>query len=79
MLDKGENCGLKFSVKNGTVADIGDNELLRRAVTAARRFHRGNAKHPRWVGVMDVFLLGSTYASQLCRRFGLDPDEMVRR
>jgi hypothetical protein len=29
--------------------------------------------------VMGVFQLGSTYAAQLCQRFGLDPDEMVTR
>jgi len=29
--------------------------------------------------VMGAFSLGSTFARQLCRRFGLNPDEMVSR
>ncbi len=58
------------------VSNISDDELLRRAVTTARA--KGRGYQPRWVGVMDRFLLGSTYAMQLCRRFGLDPDEKVR-
>jgi hypothetical protein len=32
----------------------------------------------RWSAVMDQFVLGSTYAYQLCRRFDIDPEEMVR-
>ena len=54
-----------------------DHELLRRAVeTAVPRNSR--AWKPRWVAVMDTFMLGSTYAWQLCERFGLNPDEKVR-
>lgn len=62
------------------VNDIPDAELLGRAIRSAR-VTRGRARdlHPRWIGVSDAFLLGSTYAQQLCRRFGLDPDEMVNR
>ncbi len=33
---------------------------------------------PRWAAVMDRLLVGSTYANQLCARFGYDPDEIVR-
>lgn len=62
-----------------TVADIPDTELLARAVKSARSLERLCKPVPRWVAVKDVFLLGSTYAHQLCRRFGLDPDEMVTR
>lgn len=61
-----------------SVADIPDEELLRRAVTSARS-NRSRGYQPRWFAVMDAFLLGSTYAHQLCVRFGLDPDERVRR
>jgi hypothetical protein len=66
--------------QTGTVADIGDEELLRRAVTNARghNFRKG-APHVRWAAVADQFALGSTYATQLCRRFGFDPNEIVRR
>lgn len=60
------------------VSSIPDTELLWRAVRAARARH-GARKHPRWIAVMEVFALGSTFASQLCRRFGFDPDEVVTR
>lgn len=63
-----------------TVDDIPDDALLKRAVANARsRGHRKGVKHARWVAVMDSFALGSTYARQLCRRFGLNPDEEVKR
>lgn len=58
-----------------TVADISDDELLRRAVRGAR--NRGRGKGPRWLAVSERFALGSTFSHQLCRRFGLDPDEQV--
>ena len=34
---------------------------------------------PRWSVVADLTALGSTYASQLCRWAGTDPDEQVVR
>jgi len=60
--------------------DITDDDLLRRAVRAARVM-RGDRRyaHPRWVAVMALFALGSGYSQELCRRFGLDPDELVSR
>jgi hypothetical protein len=63
----------------GTIADVPDGELLRRAVLSARAANRLCVTVPRWRAVMHVFGLGSTYADQLCRRFNLDPDEMVTR
>jgi hypothetical protein len=64
----------------GSVNDIPDTELLRRAVLGARSGHYNKrVKHSRWVAVMDQFSLGSSYAHELCRRFGLDPDEFVSR
>ena len=59
-----------------TVSSISDEVLLERAVKTARA--KGRGYQPRWVAVMDRFMLGSTYSMQLCRRFGLDPDEKVR-
>ncbi len=55
-----------------SVADIPDDELLRRAV----RNVTGNKRRQEfaWAAVVTAFGLGSTYASQLCRRFGIDPD-----
>jgi hypothetical protein len=65
--------------QTGTVSDIGDADLLHRAVKNARaNYHKGR-KHPRWVAVRDTFAIGSTSAHELCRRFGLDPDELVSR
>ncbi len=65
---------------NPSVRDIPDEELLRRAVKSARsgKYWKGTPHH-RWIAVMDACALGSTYAHQLCERFGLDPDEMVKR
>ena len=63
-----------------SVSDISDDELLQLAVMNSRaRGSRKGVQHPRWTAVMDVFCLGSTYSQQLCRRFDLDPDEMVKR
>lgn len=59
-----------------TVANIRDEDLLRRAVSNARATNR-RGKQPRWVAVMDTFSLGSTFAHQLCARFHFDPDEMI--
>lgn len=62
------------------VPDHSAEELLRRAVENARdRKANKGVKHARWVAVMDVFLLGSTYSALLCRWAGVDPDEQVKR
>jgi hypothetical protein len=34
---------------------------------------------PRWVAVMDMTAHGSTYAMDLCKYFGKDPHEKVKR
>lgn len=63
-----------------TVDSIPDAKLLERAVRGARDHTAPNRhKHPRWVAVSQIFALGSGFSHQLCRRFGLDPDEMVSR
>ncbi len=56
-----------------SVNDIPDAELLGRAV----RYKGRGRKRPRWVRVADTFSLGSTYAFQLCRKYGVDPEEVV--
>lgn len=62
------------------VSDYSDDKLLRRAVGACRDHTAPSGfQHPRWVAVAQVFCLGSTYAHELCRRFGFDPDELVTR
>ena len=55
-----------------TVADIPDDELVRRALNAA--VNRGPKRRYAWAKVQDAFLLGSTYSWQLLERFGLDPE-----
>lgn len=55
-------------------------KLLEHSVRNARsRQCRKGKKHPRWVGVMDCFALGSTYSKELCEKFGLNPEEEVSR
>ena len=76
-------CGLRVTVAmqaqrpepppERTVADIPDEELLRRVVLNVTR-KRPRRKEFAWSEVMAAFGLGSTYAAQLCRRFGIDPD-----
>lgn len=58
--------------RTATVADIPDAELLERAVRHAVRY-RG--RRLAWCAVCDTFALGSTFAAQLCQRFGIDPDK----
>lgn len=60
-----------------SVNDIPDNELVGRVVRNIKP-SRGR-RQERWVAVMDAFALGSTYAQQLCLKYGKDPDEMVKR
>lgn len=59
------------------VNDIPDTELLCRAVRSFRPVKRSGGV-PRWEAVSRIFMLGSTYSAQLCRKFGMDPDERVR-
>jgi hypothetical protein len=60
--------------RTGTVADKPDAELVEYTVRNAGRLLPRN---PRWHHVAEAIGLGSTYAAQLCRRFGLDPEEEV--
>lgn len=57
-----------------TVDSIPDADLVKRAVVGA---HQHGPMKARWQHVQDAFGLGSTFAAQLCRRFGLDPDQRV--
>ena len=62
-----------------SVDEIADTELLSRAMRSLTRFTPRSGGQTANQAVMDVFLLGSTYAAQLCRRFGVDPDKRVRK
>lgn len=53
----------------------GDSDLLGRAVKMARDGKPG--KRPRWSHVAHSFICGSSVAHALCRRYGLDVDEML--
>lgn len=62
-------------------AEPTDAQLLERVMRSIR-FVRGSypgANDPRWLLVSRLFALGSTSASELCRRFGLDPDEPIKQ
>ena len=63
-----------------TVHSIGVEELIGRAIKNARsrRYNKG-AKHPRWVAVKDLLQLGTGFSMEICRYYGLDPDEEVSR
>lgn len=60
-----------------SVNDIKDEDLLGRCVRDCRR-GRGRHKTFLWARVSERFALGSGYSMELCRRFGLDPEEMVK-
>jgi hypothetical protein len=60
--------------RTGTVADKPDAELVEYTIRNAGRLL---PRAPRWHHVAEAIGLGSTYAAQLCRRFGLDPEEEV--
>lgn len=63
-----------------SVNDIADAELIRRVIDACLIRPRSPRARtvPLWAKVGDRACLGSTYARQLCRRFGFNPDEQVR-
>lgn len=63
----------------GTVADIPDTELVRRAIQGLRKLPKTQRARtvPLWSKVSRRFGLGSTYSAQLCRRYGLNPYEQV--
>lgn len=52
-------------------------EMIRRAVTNAKP--RKGYPCARWVAVCETLAYGSTTSRELCRHFGLDPDEIINR
>lgn len=54
-----------------------DAELVERAVRNAAP--RRGRRTLRWAVMKEVFGMGSGYSAELCRRFGLDPDEYVTK
>lgn len=53
-----------------------EDALLRRAVRAVRGNRRNTLQ--RWALVRDAFGCGSGVATALCRRFGFDPEEILK-
>jgi hypothetical protein len=64
-------------VSEPSVNDIPDVELIRRAIGSIRTIKRPGAGVPRWSVVARQFCLGSTFAAELCRRHGFDPEQRV--
>ena len=56
--------------REASVRDIADSELVRRVIYGLKP----TRNFPLWVRVMDIFCLGSTYATQLCHIHGANPD-----
>lgn len=60
--------------------EVSDDDLLLRAVRNALDSNKNKGvPHPRWEAVMDIFVVGSSYAHLICQRFGYDPEELVQR
>jgi hypothetical protein len=57
--------------------EISVESLIERAVRAARPRSVGRGSEPRWSAVAEAFGLGSTYSIELCKKFGLDPEERL--
>lgn len=70
-----EDMEMKALSELPSVRNYSLQSMVERAVKNARPHQCGEA--PRWVAVMDTFALGSTFAGELCRIYGLDPDEKV--
>ena len=64
---------------NETVADMAPAELVKRAINGllSPPSKRGRSV-PLWNAVSERFFLGSTFSAQLCRKYGFDPDRLVR-
>ncbi|WP_456021537.1 hypothetical protein [Pseudomonas protegens] len=56
--------------------EFSEHELIRTAVRMVTGTSRRGTQ--RWVAMKDAFCCGSGVAHPLCRRFGYDPDEMVK-
>lgn len=63
-----------------TVDDLPERELIRRVIAslASRPIKRWGGV-PLWSKVGETFNLGSGYSAQLCKRYDIDPNMMVRK
>lgn len=53
-----------------------NEEIIKRIVTNARPH---NHDSPRWVVIRDLLCVGSGAAADICRKCGVDPDEVVKK
>jgi len=60
------------------ICGISDAKLLQLAVSGVRNPLPGNDGRPRWSLVGDLFGLGITSSAALCRKFGVDPEEILK-
>uniref|UniRef100_A0AAU6W341 Uncharacterized protein n=1 Tax=Pseudomonas phage Touem01 TaxID=3138548 RepID=A0AAU6W341_9VIRU len=69
---------LKLEGRTITLSGCGfrEDDLIRRAVRNVRGSRRNTLQ--RWALVRDAFGTGSGVATALCRRFGFDPDEVLK-
>lgn len=56
--------------------ELTESDLLESAVRAVRGSRRNTL--PRWALVRDAFCVGSGVGTALCRRFGFDPEEILK-
>lgn len=54
-----------------------DDELVRRWLNSQQEAKRGGTF--LWARVSEVFCIGSTSATDVCRRHGYEPDKIVKR
>ena len=74
------NAGENAAIELSSLHDITAENLVKRVLAnLTPRNTRKGEKKMRWVVVMETFALGSTYSKDLCRKYDLDPDEMLKR
>lgn len=61
--------------------EIEERDLIRQVIRNLQGPSRYRSKYgtPRWALVRDTFCVGSGVAVALCREFGFDPEEMMRK
>lgn len=64
------------AVETSSAVEYSDEEFLRRAVTWP--VNTSDSDLPRWSCVRQMFGVGSTVGHALCRRLGLNPDDLIK-
>jgi len=72
---KGIIGGLDYLITQSRIERAYDLRLVEYAARNAGRIASNLA--PRWSHVVEAFGVGSTSACEICRRFELDPDEVI--